>query len=209
MIAPIKTQTQILGQQHQDQFIEMLPQIRRKATRAFRRLQHEHRDDLVQEVIANAFCHFVRLVQRGRAATAFATPLANFAIRQAIEGRRVGSRSRLHDVSSPFARSSRGNLVERLDDEQGGLLASLVDGRRATPADIAAARMDLAAWFQKMSESHRRIAQALAIGNTTSEAAKQFGLSSARVSQIRLLLKESWERLHERGSEAREPCVAT
>ena len=208
MIAPIKTQPQTISRDHQEQFIEMLPLIRSQACRAFRRLDAEHRDDLVQEVIAKAFCTFASLVQQGKADTAYATPLANFAIRQTIAGRRVGSRSRLCDATSPFAQSARGIRVERLD-EQGALRAALVENRRAGPADIAAARIDLAAWFHKMPDGHRRIAKALAIGETTSTVAKQFGLSSARVSQIRRQLKESWERFHDRGSEVREPSLAT
>ena len=107
-------------------------------------------------------------------------------------GRRVGSKSSVIDLTSPFGRSSRGIHVERLD-EQGSLRAALVEDRRAGPADIAAARIDVAAWFCAMPDGHRRIAQALAIGETTSEVARQFGLSSARVSQIRGLLKASWE----------------
>jgi hypothetical protein len=194
MIAPLQTKRpQILGPLYQEQFLEMLPQIRGQARRAFRRLQRELREDLIQEVIANAFCAFVSLVRRGRANAAYATPLANFAIRQAIAGRRVGSSSRIHDVTSPFACAVRVNQVERLDGKQGGWRAALVEDRRATPADIAAARIDVAAWFRAMSKSHRRIAQALAIGGTTSEVARQFGLSAARVSQMRRLLKANWE----------------
>ncbi len=194
MIAPVQTKRPaIVGPQHQEQFLEMLPQIRSQASRAFRRLQRELREDLIQEVIANAFFAFVSLVRRGRANAAYATPLANFAIRQTIAGRRVGSKSSIHDVSSPFARSARGILVERLDGERSAWRAALVEDRHATPAEIAAARIDVAAWFCAMSESHRRIAQALAIGETTRDVARQFGLSSARVSQIRSLLKASWE----------------
>ena len=194
MIAHAKTKRpQILGRQHQEQFLEMFPQIRSQASRAFRRLGPDHREDLIQEVIANAFCTFASLVRRGRANTAYATPLANFAIRQAIAGRRVGSKSSIFDVTSPFARSAQGILVERLDSEQGEWRAALVEDRRASPADTAAARIDVAAWFGAMPDGHRRIAQALAIGETTSEVARQFGLSSARVSQIRGLLKASWE----------------
>ena len=205
MIAPVQTKRPaIVGPQHQEQFLEMLPQIRSQASRAFRRLQRELREDLIQEVIANAFCAFVSLVRRGRANAAYATPLANFAIRQAIAGRRVGSSSSIHDVSSPFARAARGILVERLDDEQGGWRAALIEDRRATPADIAAARIDVAAWFRAMSDSHRPIASALAMGETTSEVARQFGLSSARVSQIRGLLKSSWETFQ---GEARLPTA--
>ena len=210
MIAPVRmTQRQMLDRQHHEHFLDMLPLIRSQACRAFRKLDPEHRDDMVQEAIANAFCNFVRLVRQGRANTAYATPLANFAIRQVIAGRKVGSKSSTIDLTSPFASSARGIRVERLDSEQGSLRAVLVEDRRAGPAEIAAARIDVAAWFRAMSESHRRIAQALATGETTSEVARQFGLSSARVSQIRSLLKASWEKSHERGSEAREPCVAT
>ena len=193
MIAPVQTK-QTIGRQHQAQFLEMLPQIRSLACRAFRWVQREHRDEMVQEVIANAFCAFVSLVRRGKANTAYATPLANFAIRQTIAGRRVGSSSRIDDVTSPFAHAARGILVERLDGEQGEWRAALVEDRRATPADTAAARIDVAAWFRALSESHRPIASALAMGETTSEVAKQFRLSSARVSQIRGELKASWER---------------
>ena len=185
----------------------MLPLIRRQACRAFRELDTESREDLIQEVTANAYCCFVRLVRHGKASLAYATPLADFAIRQAIAGRRVGCKSSVLDVTSPFGRSSRGIHVERLD-EQGSLRAALVEDRRASPADTAAARIDVAAWFHKMSESHRRIAKALAIGESTSNVAREFGLSSARVSQIRGILKASWAAFHERGSEAREPCVA-
>ena len=194
MIAPLQTKRpQIVGRHHQEQFLELLPQIRSQASRAFRRLGSESREDLIEEVIANAFCAYVSLVRRGRENNAYATSLANFAIRQAIAGRRVGSSSRNHDVTSPFARSARGILVERLDDEQSAWRAALVEDRRASPADTAAARIDVAAWFRAMPESHRQIASALAMGETTSEVARQFGLSAARVSQIRGLLKASWE----------------
>jgi len=39
----------------------------------------------------------------------------------------------------------------------------------------------------------------LAMGESTSGVARQFKLSSARVSQLRDELKTSWERFHERG----------
>jgi transposase-like protein len=39
----------------------------------------------------------------------------------------------------------------------------------------------------------RKIALTLARGESTSEAAKKFGVTPARVSQLRLWLKESWE----------------
>jgi hypothetical protein len=179
----------------------MLPKIRRKARLAFRWLRPEHRDELVQEVVANAYCTFVALVRRGKADVAYATPLANFAIRQVIAGRQVGTKPKLRDVLSPAAHSADGIVVERLDtfdEDQGEWRAALVEDRHATPADIAAARIDVAAWLRSLSARNRRIAKTLAMGETTSGAAQRFKLSLARISQLREELKASWERFHER-----------
>src|SRR4051794_24152828 len=82
-------------------FLEMLPTIRHVASYAFRRLRHAVREDLMAEVVANALAAFRRLVARGKAALAYPTVLAKFAIRQVREGRRVGSKLNALDVLSP------------------------------------------------------------------------------------------------------------
>jgi hypothetical protein len=71
--------------------------------------------------------------------------------------------------------------------------ASHAAGKRATPADVAACRIDFAEWLRRLTARLRRIALALAAGETTSAAARMFGVSPARISQIRDLLKRSWE----------------
>ena len=84
----------------QDQFLSLLPQIRRLAMISFQRLGPEAREELVQEVIANAFRAWHRLVRQGKGAVAYATPLAQFAIRQVRAGRRVGCRQNARDILS-------------------------------------------------------------------------------------------------------------
>src|SRR6187401_2347761 len=79
-------------------FLTMLPQIRRVARHAFRRMARDCREDAIQEVIANCFVAYARLVERGREQYAFATPLARFAVRHYRDGRRVGSSANCHDV---------------------------------------------------------------------------------------------------------------
>ncbi len=185
-----------------ERFVRMLPRIRQQASRAFCRFRPECKEELVQEVMANAYCSFVALVDRGKADSAYATPLANFAIRQVLAGRQVGTRPNLRDVLSPQAQSSGEIVVERLDEfdhDHGEWRAALVEDRRATPAEIAAARIDVAAWLRSLSCRSRRIAITLAMGATTSEAAERFKLSSARISQLRNELKTSWQRFHEGG----------
>ncbi len=196
MITIVKQLHQVRRAPEHERFLEMLPRIRRLAHRAFHRFRPELRDELVQEVEASAFCTFVALVHRGKADVAYATPLANYAIRQVIAGRQVGTKSNRRDVLSPTAHADYGIVVERLDmfdEEQGEWRAALVEDRRATPADIAAARIDVATWLRSLTQRNRRIAKALARGETTSDVAQQFELSSARISQIRDELKTSWE----------------
>ena len=183
-----------------DRFLKMLPAIRGRAEYAFRRLPSELKAELAQAVVASAYIAFLRLVERGKAHAAFATPLASYAIRQVRAGRQPGGRSSTVDVLSRPQRFGSGdvgagNVVESLDtfdDTQGNWRAALVEDRRAGPAETAAARIDLAAWLRLLSRRNRRIAKSLARGESTCDVARQFKLSSARISQLRAELEESW-----------------
>ena len=79
-------------------FESMLPAIQRQAKHAFRSVHRELREDLVAEVVANAFVAFRRLVERDKADLAYPSVLARFAIKQVRVGRRVGMRSRLQPL---------------------------------------------------------------------------------------------------------------
>src|ERR1700694_886240 len=89
-------------------FVAMLPAIRRTAQISFRKVRPELRDELIEEVIANAFCGFARLVERGQADRALPSPLARFAIAQVRVGRRVGNRLCVRDVMSGYAQFQKG-----------------------------------------------------------------------------------------------------
>ena len=75
-----------------ERFLAMLPRIRRQALVAFWKFRSEVREELVQEVVANCYRTWVLLVRRGKESVAYATPLAQYAIRQVRDGRRVGGR---------------------------------------------------------------------------------------------------------------------
>ncbi len=177
-------------------FLAMLPAIRRSAQVAFRKLPPELRHDLIEEVVANSYVAYARLVERGLADRALPSPLARFAITQIRVGRRVGSRLRIGDALSTYAQYRKQFAVERLDhfsDEKGCWGEILVEDKRATPANVAACRIDFAEWLRRLTARLRKIALALAAGETTSAAARMFGVSPARISQIRELLRRSWE----------------
>ena len=174
-------------------FLEMLPQIREQAQIAFRTATPEAKEELITEVVANAFVAFVRLVERGKADLAYPTPLAQFAVRQVRAGRLVGTKLNVHDVSSRYCQLAKNITVERLDSVQGEWREALLEDRSAGPAEIAASRIDVADWFKSLGRGKRRIAVLLARGETTSAVARMFGLTAGRVSQLRQELKRSWE----------------
>jgi hypothetical protein len=195
MIAPLKSEL-TAGQiePFHQQFLTMLPMIRRQAWIAFRGTDTESRHELTQEVVANAFCAFIGLARRNKLAVAYPTPLAQFAIRQVRAGRRVGSQLNKNDLLSPYSRRIQGLTIERIDQHDlrnGVIQEALVEDRQAGPAEIAAARIDVADWLKSLSVRNRRVAKALALGNTTNAVARQFGISPARISQLR-----HWFRLH-------------
>ena len=69
---------------------------------------------------------------------------------------------------------------------------ALVQDRRSTVLDHVAAKLDVAAWLKTLCRRTRRIAADLAKGCTTSEVARKYGVTAARISQLRQELTDSW-----------------
>jgi hypothetical protein len=182
-------------------FLKMLPGIRRQAGHAFRNASPEAREELIAEVVGISYSAYVRLVERGKEDLAFATPLAQFAIRRVRSCRFLGGRQRPRDVMLARDQAAGRTVVERLDhfDSKAGTWQEIVvEDHRVGPADIAACRIDFASWLRLLPVRLRKIALTLARGELargelTSEAAKKFGVTPSRVSQLRLWLKENWE----------------
>jgi hypothetical protein len=177
-------------------FLVLLPLIQQLARRAFRRHSFEERQELMAEVVANCWAAFVRLMDRDREERIFATPLARFAIRQVRDGRRVGNPRNVNDLCSAYAQQQRGFRLERLDrydDREQRWKEILVEDRHAGPADTAVARIDIATWLRSLPVRPRRVAEKLAIGETTGAVARRFRLSPGRISQMRRELRWNWD----------------
>ena len=178
-------------------FEALLPTIRRQAGIAFRAESPEAREELIEETVANCLIAYARLFALGKQDRAYPSALARFAIAQVRSGRRAGGRLRIGDVLSPYAQRSKRFHVERLDsfdEQEGQWQEALVEDRRAGPAEVATSRIDFAAWLRLLSTRTRRIALTLAAGETTGGAARKFGVTPGRISQLRQCLKASWER---------------
>jgi hypothetical protein len=175
----------------------MLPVIHAYARGAFAHLSPEARQDLIQEVVANALVAYVRLYQQGRVTLAYPTALARYGVAQVCDGRRVGAKLNIKDPLSRYCQKRKGVVVERLDvfdeEENAWAEAVVVDTRSATVPDIVSFRVDFADWLASLSRRDRRVAESLAIGNHTSDVAERFELSESRISQLRRELSESWK----------------
>ena len=188
-------------------FLAMLPHIRRYARACFRHLNPEAREEATHEVVCNALRAYVRLVELDKAEIAYPRPLACYGVLQVKDGRKVGSRRNINDVTSPYAQRQKGFDVKRLDrfDRQENAWREIViEDRRAGPAEVARVRLDFADWLKTLSRRYRRIVQTLATGEKPGIVAKRFRLSAGRISQIRRELMMAWERF-----QGQDPVPAT
>jgi hypothetical protein len=179
-------------------FLEMLPAIHAQLRFAFRDLRPEERAEAMADATANAAVVYARLHQLGKVDVAYPSALARFAVAQYRSGRRVGASLNVNDVTSCHAQRRHSLRVERLDrqDAEAGWREILVEDRGCTPAELAASRIDFAAWLRRLPLKRRRIAKTLALGETTQRAAQRFRLSPGRISQLRRELNADWLDFH-------------
>jgi hypothetical protein len=191
-------------------YLELLPAIRRHARVAFRELNPEAREEAIAEALAYSWVAFRRLVELGRVNLAFAAPLAQFAVARVRDGRRVGCRANVRDVSSPWCQRRKRIDVESLDqrDTDHGWKEIVVEDKRSGPARIAGFRIDFAAWIDSLPQRQREIAEALAAGHDTRLVAGMFNVSPGRISQLRKVLHAAWCRFQGQTNPTEVPTAA-
>jgi hypothetical protein len=143
------------------QFLTMLPRIRRHAELSFRRLDPDAREESVAEAVAYAWWAFCRLAELGRVSLAYPSALARFGVSRVRDGRSIGCRASVRDVLSSRCQRRKRIRVERLDHEEHDCWREvLVEDHRAGPAEIATVRLDFGSWLASLSLRDRRVAEA-------------------------------------------------
>ena len=198
MIAIARQPQKVRARGCRRKFLQLLPRIRSCARYAFRALKRGEREEAVADVVAAAYCAFHRLVQLGKADLAYATPLVRFAVAQYWSGRRAATPMNSSDVLSPITAHRKRVRVFSFtaEDREDEWAETLVDNSRSPIPDQAAFRVDFPIWLSRLNDRDRRLAEFLVVGNSTCEAAEQFGLSWGRVSQLRGTLRKDWQSFH-------------
>lgn len=183
----------------QHAFLAILPRIEQHARVYFRHVRCPHRkDDCVAETIALAWAWFVRLAQRGKDATEFASALASLAARAVKSGRRICGQERARDVMSPLAQQRHGFVVEKLPDVStlcgNSYDEALTDNTQTPVPEQAAFRTDFPRWRCSYPAHDRDLIDRLMLGDRTSDVANELGISAGRVSQKRREFQAGWER---------------
>jgi hypothetical protein len=199
MIAISKPIRQAANVQHNERFLELVPAIERFARLAFRHVQPEEGEEAICEAVAYAYCAFRRLSELGKLDVAYASPLARFGVARLRAGRRIGSKQNARDVFSVAAQRRLGFSLVSLHatcSDSEIWEEALADDTLTPIPDQVAFRLDFPAWLQALNRRDRKLVKFLALGNTPSEAAQQFRVSKARISQLRKELHSRWQAFH-------------
>jgi hypothetical protein len=196
-------------------FLALLPKIRTCAFLYFRHIPcPDTKADKVAETIALAWKWFLRLEEQGKDVARFPSVFVGYLTRAVGCGRRVCGLERGRDVLNPIAQRRNGFKVESLPTSLRNSLENLYahaqgqtlqdafeerlrDNTQSPVPDQAAFRVDWPTYFNSLTDRDRRLAEFLALGHTAKQAAYAFGISAARVTQLRQRWCREWRRCQE------------
>jgi hypothetical protein len=177
-------------------FLSIVPRIELHGRVCFRTKSFQDQQEAVAEMVGLCWKWFLRLAEQGKDATHFPSVLATFAARAVYSGRRLAGTCKAKDVLSPVAQRRHGFAVGSLPDfstlNGNPLSEALHDNTRSLVIDQVAFRLDFPAWLASLGARNRSIAQDMAQSHRTGELAEKYGLSPARVSQLRRQFYQGW-----------------
>jgi DNA-directed RNA polymerase specialized sigma24 family protein len=171
-------------------FLAVLPHIEQVARACFRSVYcGDRRQECISETVALCWLWHRRLEGAGRDSSPFITAMTYFAARAVKSGRRLCGQESAGDVLSRLCQSRRGFRVREFQDDtvpQSDVLNEALRGNTRTPTyDQAEFRIDFSDWRSTLDSRHQRIVDSMMEARSTSEIARQFGVSPGRVSQLR------------------------
>jgi hypothetical protein len=207
-------------------FTKLLPKIELHGRIYFRHVRCPHRKaELLQDMRSLGWKWFLRLNEQGKDVSQFVTSFIGFLARAVNSGRRITGLAKSNDVLNPMTQKRHGFTVEALptsfSTSQESLYSKpsgqelhdafeerLRDNTQTPVPDQAAFRIDWPAWMKTRTHRDRQIIDDLMAGERTLDVSRKYGISAARVSQLRQEFHDDWQRFCEEMPEATQPAVS-
>jgi hypothetical protein len=182
----------------QRRFLTLLPKIELHGCIYFRYVKCPiQREEVIAEMVGLCWQWFLSLARRGKDATRFPSALASFAARAVQSGRRLTGMERPQDVLSGRAQREHAFVVEKLPDcstlSTNLLTEALLDNTQTPVPDQVAFRSDFPAWRLTRTARDRRVVDDLMLGERTLDVSRKYGISPARISQLRRAFQADWQ----------------
>lgn len=162
-------------------FVAFLPDMQAIASWSFRYLDPDKREEAVQNVVTLAWKFAHVLFRQGRMEEpGILKSVLSYAIRQTRSGRTLQGKSKCKDA---LDYRDRGRVTFEETDLTGFI------GRTTPVPDQVSFRVDVPAFLSTLKRHQQALAADLAVGMTTSEAAKKYGVTPGAVSQFRVRFK--------------------
>jgi hypothetical protein len=175
----------------------VLPRVLSHGRVCFRGIKCPHRrEDAIQEMIGLGWQFHLCLAEKGKDATCFPTALACYAAHAVQSGRRLCDQKRTTKGLSPLAQQARhfavGKLPEGTTRRDDPASETLQDNTTSPPDETDCFQRDFAAWLANLTERDRGIAENLMAGKPTLDGAEKYGVTPARIAQLRREFCQGW-----------------
>jgi len=194
-------------------FLVLLPRIELHGRIFFRGLASHKREEAIAEMTAVAWKWFRRLAERGKDVSQFQMVFVYLVARAVNSGRRVTGQEKAKDVMNPATQRRRGFNVERLhtstcashkdlysvphgQELHDAFEERLRDNTMSPVPEQVAFRIDWPAWVMSRTDRDRRIIRDLMAGERTLDVSRKYGISPARISQLRREFHDDWLRFN-------------
>jgi len=179
-------------------FITLLPKIEFTVRVRLRHVTcSDRRADLICEAIAMCWKWYIGLSRKGRSPAEYLYTFATLAARAALSGRRLCGCEKARDAMSPLCQRTRSFTVSPLPDTTGMVGnvfdEALIDNTQTPVPDQVQFRLDFPRWRASLGERCRVLMDAMVEGHRTNELATVFGVTQARISQVRRELHDGWQ----------------
>jgi hypothetical protein len=190
-------------------FLALVPRIELHGHIYFRHLRSHEKADAIQEMLALAWQWFLRLRRRGRDPNDFVMGFVRLLAKAVNSGRRLTGQMKAREVLNPTTQRRHRFSVEPLPDLRAGhdrlyspggqrlhdaFEEQLRDNTVTPIPDQVQFRLDWPAWLTTRTDRDRRLIRAMARSERTLDLSRKFGLSPARISQLRGQYQADWTR---------------